>query len=88
MACNPIVFQNISRERFLAIRARIRAQAAEVEIDGDTGTASGNTPLGRVKLAWVYDGSGQTFTVQCLAKPMFVSESVVATKIHGLMEAL
>jgi hypothetical protein len=74
--------------KYQAIRARIRAQASELIIEGDTGTAGGKTPLGQVKFSWSYDEPSQTLTVQCLQKPMLVSEATVASKIRDLMESV
>jgi len=84
MSCEPLTFKNISREKFQAVRARIRAQAEVVSIAGDMGTAEGNG----FKAQWTYDEPNQTLTIQCLQKPFFVSESLVADKIHVLVTEL
>jgi hypothetical protein len=86
--CQPIKFTEITRLRFLAIRARVRAQATEMTVDGDSGTASGQTMLGKVKFSYSYDEASQTLTAQCLEKPGLVSEAKVAAKMRDLMEAL
>jgi hypothetical protein len=88
MACQPIKLTEITRLRFKAIRARIRAQAAEMTTNGDSGTATGKTIFGLVKFSFSYDEPSQTLTAQCLEKPMVCSEAYVATKMRGLMEAL
>jgi hypothetical protein len=82
-ACKPITFQNIPRERFQAIRARIRAQA-DVSVMGDTGTASGNG----FTATWTYDEAAQTLSIQCTDKPFFISEGLVADKIRALVTTL
>jgi hypothetical protein len=81
--CRPLTFKNIPRERFLAIRARIRAQA-EVSILGDTGTASGNG----FSASWSYDEAAQTLTIECTEKPFFAPESLVLDKIRALVTSL
>jgi hypothetical protein len=87
-SCQPVKFANVSRLKYQAIRARIRAQASSLTIDGDSGTASGSTPLGKVAFSWSYDEAGQTLTVQCTSKPMLVSEATVAAKLRDLMESV
>jgi hypothetical protein len=82
-ACKPVTFKNITRERFQAIRARIRAQA-DVSVAGDMGTASGNG----FAASWIYDEAAQTLSIQCTEKPWFVSEGLVADKIRALVTTL
>ena len=87
-ACKPIAFTGIDRIRFQAIRARVRAQATSTTVDGDTGTATGQTPLGEVTVSWSYDEPSQTLTVQCVKKPWCVSEDLSANKIRSMVESL
>ncbi len=82
-ACKPVVFKNITREHFYAVRARIRAQA-DVSINGDSGTAAGNG----FSASWNYDEAAQTLSIQCTNKPFFVPESLVADKITALVTSL
>jgi hypothetical protein len=82
-ACKPVTFQNITRERFQAIRARIRAQA-DTAVMGDTGVASGNG----FTATWTYSDPNQTLSIQCTDKPWFVSEALVADKIRALVTTL
>lgn len=83
MACKPITFTGISRDHFLAIRARIRAQA-DVEIAGDCGTATGNGFTAQ----WSYSEPNQSLEIQCMSKPFFISEGIVAGKIRDLVNGL
>ena len=80
MACEPLIFTHVTRDRFQAIRARIRAQA-DVEIVGDLGTAQASG----FKAEWVYKEPTQTLEIQILSKPFFVSEQYVASKIRDLV---
>jgi hypothetical protein len=82
-ACKPVTFQNITRERFQAVRARIRAQA-DVSVMGDMGTASGNG----FTATWTYNEADQTLSIQCTEKPWFISEGLVADKIRALVTTL
>ncbi len=82
-ACRPVVFNNVKREHFLAVRARIRAQA-DVQVLGDTGTAAGNG----ITAKWEYDEPSQTLTIQCLTKPFWISEGIVAAGIRDLVMGL
>ena len=82
-ACKSIVFKNISRTKFQAIRARINAQA-EITCTGDIGTATGNGYTAQ----WTYVEPDQTLTIQCTDRPWFISESLVADKIQQLVEGV
>lgn len=82
--CKPIKFQNVTRAKFQAVRARAVVEATAVENSGDTGWAKGPTPVGDVTVAWTYDEPSQTLTLQCTSKPMFLSESLIAGKIQSL----
>ena len=86
MVCKAITFPGITRERFEAIRARLVEQAqgrASIEVAGDTGNASGDG----VKVEWCYSEPLQALTLQCVSKPFFVLESVVADKLRSFVEA-
>lgn len=83
-ACKPLVFTGISMQRFQAIRARIRAQAEEIKVDGDQGNVSGNG----YSATWNYDQATQALTIQCTNKPFFAPESLVADKITALVTSL
>ena len=83
MACKPITFRNISRLKFMAIRARINAQA-DVQCAGDTGTATGNG----FTAEWLYEEAAQALTITCTQKPWFVAESLVEGEIRSLVEGV
>lgn len=84
MACKPIVFSGIDRTKFLAVRARVRAQTGEISLAGDAGTASGQG----FTVQWTYSEPEQQLTIQCTDKPFIIPESIVAAKIRGLVEGL
>ncbi len=87
-ACNPITFRGITRKKYQAIRARIYAQAGSVRMGGDTGSATGDTPLGEFSASWEYDEAALTFTVTCTKKPLFVSEGMIRSRMQSLIESV
>jgi hypothetical protein len=83
-ACRPVIFKNVSRRKFKAVRARIYAQADTTRIDGDTGSASGFGYTAE----WTYNEAEQTLAIQCTDKPFFVPEGLVIGKIQALVEGV
>lgn len=83
-ACRALTFKNVSKAKFLAVRARIRAQADSTNFDGDVGSATG---MG-YSAEWTYDPVEWTLTIQCTNKPFFVLESFVIAKIQALVESV
>lgn len=79
----PVVFRNITRQKFSAVCAKIESQGT-VSMVGDAGTASGHG----FKASWIYSEPDQTLTIQCLEKPMLVPESLVTAKIQALVESV
>ena len=84
-ACSPISFQNVTRQKFQAVRARATAEATKTENLGDTGSATGPTPLGNVTVAWKYDEPSLTLTLQCTDKSRFLPEGAVNSKIRSMV---
>lgn len=80
----PVVFSSITRLKFQAIRARVRAQATAVTTLGDTGTASGSG----VSFTWSYSEEAQSLTVTCTKRPWYVSEDLVYDKIRSAMATI
>ena len=56
-----LTFTSISRLRYHAVRARIRAQSEEMGCKGDTGMAEGDG----ITIAWTYDEAAQELTFTC-----------------------
>jgi hypothetical protein len=79
-----VTFHGISRLKFKAIRARIRAQAVKTSVLGDTGSASDGT----LTYEWVYCEDEQKLTMTCTKRPWWKSEAFVESRIRGLVEAL
>jgi len=87
-ACKPFTYSKITRQRFLAIRARIYAQATTTKILGDTGSATGQTSLGQMTAEWSYDESSQTLTVTVVQKPFLLSENLLSDKMLALVQSV
>jgi hypothetical protein len=79
-----VSFDGIDRLRYQAIRARIRAQAFEVRCTGDAGSATSNG----VEIAWEYIEADSRLVFNCVKRPWWVQESLVARRIRDLMEAM
>lgn len=78
-----ISFHGISRLKFLAIRARLRAQADRMEWTDDTILATGDG----ITTGWRYDEAAQSLAVTC-TKPWWRSDGWAASRIQGLVEGL
>jgi hypothetical protein len=72
----------------MAIRARVNAQATSMTTDGDTGTATGGSPLGQISSSFSYDEAAQTLTVTCLKKPFLVSDGLFQSKMQDLVDSV
>jgi hypothetical protein len=79
-----LTFNSISRLRYHAVRARIRAQAEEMSCTGDAGTATGDN----ITIAWTYDEDTQRLAFTCMKLPWYKTEGFVCGRIFSLMEAL
>lgn len=86
--CQPVIFKNVTRQKFQAIRARVNAQAVTYTSNGDTGSASGKTPIGDFAVEWTFDEPAQTLTVTVTRKPLLVSESYMRGKMQSLVESV
>jgi hypothetical protein len=82
-SCKPVIFKNVSRLKFRAVRARINAQA-DIEGSGESGLARGNG----FTAAWTYCEPEQTLVIECTEKPFYVPESLVIAKIQALVESV
>jgi hypothetical protein len=79
-----VAFHEIEPLKYKAIRARIRAQADSMREIGNAGSAISNG----VEVSWSYDESTRVLRFNCLARPWYVPESLIASRIRGLMESL
>jgi hypothetical protein len=79
-----VSFQKIEPWRYRAIRARIRAQAGEMRCTGDVGEASGKGTT----ITWKYDEAERELVIQGTRRPLWMTESMAASRIRGLVEGL
>ena len=82
-----VKFQSITRQKFQAIRARLRAQA-NITGDGDTGTIQGSSPVGAIEASFSYNELRQVFSVQPTKLPFLVSQGLFASRVRSLVESL
>jgi hypothetical protein len=85
---NPVTFSNISRLKYRAIVARIRAQADSTTDNGDSGSATGDTPLGRMYSRWTYNEAARTLTVTVTKKPLLITENYMVAKMRALVDSI
>jgi hypothetical protein len=78
------IFHGISRLKFRAIRARVRAQAEKMSILEDSFTAVCNG----FPIEWIYNEAEQSLVVTCNKRPRLHTEGWMAGRIRGLVEAL
>ena len=83
----PVAFHNVSPLKYRAIIARIRAQADSITIDGNSGSAWGQSPLGQFVAAWSYDGAAN-LTITVTKKPMLVTENFMIAKMQALVDSI
>jgi len=79
-----VTFSSISRLRYHAVRARIRAQSEGFDCKGDTGTATGDG----ITIAWTYDEAAEKLAFTCIKRLWWKTEGYVSSRIFSLMEAL
>jgi len=78
--CDPVVFHGITPEMWASIETQ--ARAAGIDIEHDEGTVH----VGPADLRWDFEPARQDLTVQCMAKPFFVSCSAVNSRITALFQ--
>ena len=76
----PQVFSGITAEQFEKLTAK--AQAAGIELSGNSGTAS---KFG-VEVAWNYAPETLELTLHCLRTPFFVKPEEVNARIQALVK--
>ncbi|HEX8325083.1 MAG TPA: hypothetical protein VF595_14355 [Tepidisphaeraceae bacterium] len=79
-ACDPVVFEDVSPEKWACLQAKIAAEGYAVTGDAGEATASG------VTLTWAYDSAAQTLTIQCTKHPFVLPCALVNAKIKSLYD--
>ena len=78
-ACPPIIFSDISEEKYKALLATAQAQGFAL-----TGV-QGETSYEGFDFTWNYDAAAQSLTIHCTGKPMFIPCSMIESKIRALI---
>ena len=74
-------FTSVTEEKFAALEQKA-ATAVGIAISGNEGEGEQHG----IKIAWAYDPHTMQLTIQCVDHPWFVSESLIQSKITGLVE--
>lgn len=78
--CDPVVFLDVTPEAFAEIAVNVE-KLTGVRIGADT---VGTLDHSGCTMQWAYWPSGQQLSVQCMAKPFFVSCDTVNDKLNEL----
>jgi hypothetical protein len=81
VSCVEQNFTGFTLERFDCLLEK--AQAAGVDITGNSGTASRDG----IEITWNFDPIAQTLTIQCIAAPLLVPCGVINSKIRALVDS-
>ncbi len=80
MACDPVIFHEITREKWQEIETDLRHNGIIVEHD------EGIAHISHTDLSWDYNEEFRTLTVVCKSKPFVVSCETINAKIRELFE--
>ena len=78
-ACPEILATGITLEKYQTLIATAKAQGLDL-----TG-ATGSTSYQGLDFTWTYDSAGETLTIQCTGKPIFVPCSMIESRIRALL---
>jgi hypothetical protein len=81
VSCVEQNFTGFTPERFDCLLQK--AQAVGIDITGNSGTASRDG----IEIAWNFDPSAQTLTIQCIAAPLLVPCGLINSKIRTLVDS-
>ena len=76
MACDALVFEGFTRERFNLIEQKVAEFGFRLPGDSGQESQKGFT------LRWDFDEAAGTLTLQCLASPFFMPCSMVNEKLR------
>jgi YD repeat-containing protein len=77
--CPEIVLSEITAEKYQALLATAKAQG--LDLSGVTGS----TNYQGMDFTWTYDAAGQSLTIQCTEKPIFVPCGMIESRIRALI---
>jgi len=78
-------FTPINGTTWQHIKDNMKAKTG-IEIVGNAGEVTGESPLGKITVKYAYDASAQMVTIQTLHHPFLISEATVDQKIHNEIE--
>ena len=78
-ACPEIVATGVTPEKYQTLLATAKAQG--LDLSGETGSTS----YQGLDFTWTYDAAGESLTIQCTGKPIFVPCSMIESRIRALI---
>ena len=78
-ACPEIVATGVTPEKYQTLLATAKAQG--LDLSGETGS----TTYQGLDFTWTYDAVGESLTIQCTGKPIFVPCSMIESRIRALL---
>ena len=78
-ACPPLLFADVSREAWEAMKAEAARQGVAITADAGTVSKTGFT------LEWSYDAGGRCLTLTCTKAPFFMKCDTINAKIRELI---
>ena len=78
-ACPEIVATGVTPEKYRTLLATAKAQG--LDLSGETGS----TTYQGLDFTWTYDAAGESLTIQCTGKPIFVPCSMIESRIRALI---
>lgn len=80
-SCATQSFSNITLDRFNCLVTK--AKAAGINISGYSGSVSQDG----ITIAWTFEPTANTLSIQCTSAPFFVPCGTVNSKIHDLVDS-
>jgi hypothetical protein len=77
--CPEIVATSVTPEKYQTLLTTAKAQG--LDLSGVTGS----TTFQGMDFTWTYDANGQSLTIQCTGKPIFVPCSMIESRIRALL---
>ena len=78
-ACPEIVATGVHPENYQTLLATAKSQG--LDLSGETGS----TTFQGLDFTWTYDPAGESLTIQCTGKPIFVPCSMIESRIRALL---
>jgi hypothetical protein len=79
MSCPAITFAEITADKYQTLLATAAAQGLNLAGEQGSSTYQG------LDFTWAYDAPGETLTIQCTGKPIFIPCSMIEARIRALI---